>query len=282
MILQGLLNYLMTPQLQCLQTCQDDKQDEFQVEEDFPVVDAKAVVPVTGEFLEVEPRPCVKAMAVEGELLQQVGLQPFTERSTETSAQLLRDVCLQFHLTVLEVEPLLLPPWIMDTSFPSREMFFACMDLECCFQQWPANGENFEKTINNETMEFFFGEFGKTSSYESENPLFQHPMIGTSQSCRWVELLNGSVVARLLSSDLGGLCLHHRMVPERFRITQVLLAGLRRVPWTPQHAWMFPEWHQHRMALISWIGKELGFGVFLWADKVVPFLPIEPYLAPEC
>ena len=28
-----------------------------QVEEDFPVVDAKAVVPVTGEFLEVEPRP---------------------------------------------------------------------------------------------------------------------------------------------------------------------------------------------------------------------------------
>lgn len=266
----------MTPQLQC-PSASEEKEEELQVCEEV-----QEHVEHVAEFLDVEPRPGPKALAVEDEVLREVGLHPFAEAGIEASAKALRDVCVRFQLTLLEVEPLLLPPWIMDTAFPSREMFFACLHLEACFQQWPANGENFEKTINNDSMDLFFGELGKTSSFASDSPLFQHPVVGSSNSCRWVELLNGSVLARLMSPDLTGLCLHRLMVPERFRVTQALLAALRRVTWAPEHAFIFPDWHQHGMALISWIGKELGFGMFLWADKVLPFLPIEPYYAPEC
>lgn len=276
MILTGLLDYLMTPQLQCLQSFQKEKEDEFQVEEE----DSQEAKPVaTVEWVDPEPRLSSKAQAVAPELLQRLGLNPLVELNIETSTQLLKDLCLEFELTLLEVEPLLLPTWKAEKSFPSREILFDSTNLESCFQQWPSNGENFEMTMSNQNMEFFFGEFGKTSSYESEKPLFWDPMSGTFQSCRWMELLNGSVLARLLSADLAGLCLDRKMVPERLRITQVLLASLRRVHWAPEHAWIFPEWHQKRMAFISWIGKELGFGVFLWADKVVSFLPIEPDLS---
>eukprot|EP00913_Durusdinium_trenchii_P013784 g12943.t1 len=181
----SICEYLMTPQLQC-PSASEEKEEELQVCEEV-----QEHVEHVAEFLDVEPRPGPKALAVEDEVLRE-------EAGIEASAKALRDVCVRFQLTLLE------------------------------------NGENFEKTINNDSMDLFFGELGKTSSFASDSPLFQHPVVGSSNSCRWVELLNGSVLARLMSPDLTGLCLHRLMVPERFRVTQALLAALRRVTWAPE------------------------------------------------
>ncbi|CAE7471658.1 unnamed protein product, partial [Symbiodinium pilosum] len=78
-----------------------------------------------------------RASAVASELLNYVGLQPFLETPPRAAAQLILEASLRFHLTLLEIEPLILPPWVMDMAFPSREMFFASLDLESSFQQWP-------------------------------------------------------------------------------------------------------------------------------------------------
>lgn len=279
MILTGLLDYLMTPQLQCLQSFQEEKEDEFQVEEE----DSQEAKPVaTGEWVDPEPRLSSKAQAVAPELLQRLGLNPLVELNIETSTQLLKDLCLEFELTLLEVEPLLLPTWKAEKSFPSREILFDSMNLESCFQQWPSNGENFEMTMSNQNMEFFFGEFGKTSSYESEKPLFWDPMSGTFQSCRWMELLNGSVLARLLSADLAGLCLDRKMVPERLRITQVLLASLRRVHWAPEHAWIFLNGIKNVWLSSPGLARSLALVFFYGPTKLYPFCPSSQILAPEC
>lgn len=270
MTLRGLVEYFVAPQLQCLSAGHDDRKDEFQVADE-----ASLTIPAVSH--QSEPRPSARALAVETELLRHIGLHPFAETTPREAAQLLLQSSLEFRLSLLEIEPLVLPPWIMDAAFPSREMFFASLSLESCFQQWPPNGEDFDKTISNDDADYFFGEFGKTSACHSGPPLFRHPDLGCSQSCRWAELLNGVVVVRLMSSDLSGLCLDRRMVPERLRVTQVLLSAMRLVPWSTKYAWIFPDWHRHRMSFLSWVGKELGFGSFLWAERVLPFLPIEPY-----
>eukprot|EP00439_Symbiodinium_sp_Y106_P040857 s2557_g5.t1 len=275
MTLRGLVEYFVAPQLQCLSAGHDDRKDEFQVADE-----ASLTIPAVSH--QSEPRPSARALAVETELLRHIGLHPFAEpqmiRETtpREAAQLLLQSSLEFRLSLLEIEPLVLPPWIMDAAFPSRDRALLRGCCACAFNissRSPQNGEDFDKTISNDDADYFFGEFGKTSACHSGPPLFRHPDLGCSQSCRWAELLNGVAAG----SDLSGLCLDRRMVPERLRVTQVLLSAMRLVPWSTKYAWIFPDWHRHRMSFLSWVGKDLGFGSFLWAERVLPFLPIEPY-----
>ena len=76
---------------------------------------------------------------------------------------------------------------------------------------------------------------GLFKGHSSRTPTVSRPPdTFASHSCRWAELLDGQVLVRMMSCDLTGLCLHHLMLPERFRSTQRLLPALRQVAWRPE------------------------------------------------
>jgi hypothetical protein len=85
-------------------------------------------------------------------------------------------------------------------------------------------------------------------------------------SARWAALLDGTIVARLMTDR------HPTMAPgPDSTFAEGLLRGIRRVPWSPSDDWLFP-WHcRRRMVFLAWVGHALGLQQ-VWARIVLPLV----------
>mmetsp|Transcript_103351 Transcript_103351/g.322066 ORF Transcript_103351/g.322066 Transcript_103351/m.322066 type:complete len:353 (+) Transcript_103351:95-1153(+) len=86
-------------------------------------------------------------------------------------------------------------------------------------------------------------------------------------SARWVELLDGRVLARMMSDPSPT----HFGNFDQPAFGAAVLAGLRMVQWTLETHWVFPSRCQARLYFIAWVGKLLGLNG-VWTNLVIPFL----------
>eukprot|EP00931_Biecheleriopsis_adriatica_P073756 TRINITY_DN47984_c0_g1_i1.p1 TRINITY_DN47984_c0_g1~~TRINITY_DN47984_c0_g1_i1.p1 ORF type:complete len:276 (-),score=43.76 TRINITY_DN47984_c0_g1_i1:118-945(-) len=267
------LSFFASPPWLCGPSLGNEEKGELQVEEDehLPACTRQPVLLRPDYII-----PCLseRTREIAPTVLEQIGLEPAIQHDLDTAVKLLLQACIEWRISLLEMEVLVLPPWHFDIAFPDRGSFFASMDLDSCDQSFPG-GSDIHGTIENRQSSFFFGELGKdANSYGGA--LFQEPDGLKFYSARWVELLDGTVCVRWMNAPLQCLCLDYRMPHERFIANSVLMAALRRVPFSPEHAWIFPHWHRDRFAFLTWVGKELGFRDELWIAGVLPFLAVEP------
>merc|ERR1712039_1092536 len=88
------------------------------------------------------------------------------------------------------------------------------------------------------------------------------------RSVRWVELLDGTVRARLMTDT------YPTEIPSADPdFSAAVLSGLRRVPWRPEHNWIFPKKCRRRMVFLSWVGRSLGLNP-TWTLGVLPFIAV--------
>jgi len=85
-------------------------------------------------------------------------------------------------------------------------------------------------------------------------------------STRWAALLDGTIVAKLMTDSHPTMALD-----EDSAFAEELLRGIRQVPWVPSDNWLFP-WHcRRRMVFLAWIGRALGLQQ-VWAHIVLPLV----------
>merc|ERR1712110_196709 len=74
------------------------------------------------------------------------------------------------------------------------------------------------------------------------------------ESVQWVELLDGTVRARMMTDPNPT----EVMSRDRRAFSENVLPILRRVPWAPEHHWLFPWTSQRRLVFVAWVGRVLG------------------------
>lgn len=85
-------------------------------------------------------------------------------------------------------------------------------------------------------------------------------------SARWAALLDGTIVARLMTDSHPTLALD-----DDSDLAEEMLQGIRQIPWAPSDDWLFP-WHcRRRMVFLVWIGRALGLQQ-VWAHVVLPLV----------
>lgn len=159
---------------------------------------------------------------------------------------LVLQACLKWRVTLLDLEALVLPSWGFDVTFSSRATWL-----------------DFVGEIRRRD---FLGEIQGLRISLPDSPDARCHI----QSARWVELLDGTVLARLMT-DGRPTCVMPWAHP---RSINAVLAGTRKVAWSPERSWMYPQWHKDRMVFLSWVGKVLKLNP-AWTAGVLPFLPIE-------
>lgn len=214
-----------------------------------------------------------KARALREVVSERLGFSPERivpdEGDDEIAPEVILAVCVDLGLPVLELEPLVLPGFNVMTRFFSRRGMFQLMNLENCSQRDPPF-QSFQETIK--STRHFFGQLGKNDSDAPD--LYEEPGC-VCRMANWVELLEGAVLVGWLKYDMTQARLNYGASDDRYSINRLWMTALRHIPWSPQHCWVFPWWHQHRLAYVAWVGKQLGFGE-LWSRCVLAFLPIEP------
>lgn len=153
---------------------------------------------------------------------------------------------MRWRVTLLDLEAMVLPAWGFDVMFHSKEDWIAYVGQRDC------------DTVLSEIQGIRLA---------CTDRLKSHYFI---KSARSVELLNGIVLARLMT-DGRPSCVMQWADP--WSINRIL-SSLRLVIWNSKRHWMFPPWHQKKLLFVAWIGKELGLNP-IWADCILPFLPIE-------
>lgn len=161
---------------------------------------------------------------------------------------LVLQACLRWRVTLLDLEALALPSWGFDVTFSSRAAW--------------------HEFVGDCRRRDFLGEIQGLKISLQDSPDARCHI----QSARWVELLDGNVLARLMT-DGRPTCVMPWAHPSSIN---AVLSGIRRVAWEPDRCWMFPWWHVDRMAFLSWVGKELKLNP-AWTAGVLPFLAIEVY-----
>merc|ERR1719188_1374633 len=127
---------------------------------------------------------------------------------------------------VLQMLPRFWPDWQVDMSFTSKSECQAFTGSDFRDIAWVAQ-EDFDRSG------------GHIDAYRA----------------RYVELLDGVVLAQLLMDRIVRLPITHR---TGLKTINTFLSWLRAVPWSPENAWMFPMWHNSRNVFILWIGQKLG------------------------
>jgi len=164
--------------------------------------------------------------------------------------ELLLFTCQRWRITLQDIEALALPSWGFDVSFPDRGAwvdYLSEQDTRLSRQQF----------------------LGEIQGLKISLPDVRFHI----QSARWVELLDGTVLARLMT-DGRPTCVMPWAHPCSIN---AVLAGIREVPWDPDRFWMFPRWHKDRLVFLAWVGSMLRLNP-IWIINMFPFLPMEPQL----
>lgn len=85
-------------------------------------------------------------------------------------------------------------------------------------------------------------------------------------SARWAALLDGTIMSRLMTDS------YPTIAPgQDSSFAEGVLRGIRRVSWGPAHDWLFPLACQRRMLFLAWIGGILGLQP-VWTRTVLPLV----------
>jgi len=87
------------------------------------------------------------------------------------------------------------------------------------------------------------------------------------RTVRWVELLDGTVLARLLTDGYPAVARNW----ASFLMMSMALRSIRKVPWSPRLHWAFPEEYRKRIYFLLCLGHRLNLGG-PWREVVLPFL----------
>lgn len=194
--------------------------------------------------------PDVTRLSIQNMVIQKWNDTAIKDRKVEVLAQKVLEICFELRVPLCTVETAVLPEWGFCTEFPSRQHF----------EEWLGIPSD-RKVI----MDFWFDMCGiRVSDYFCV------------MSVKWVERLNGTMLTRLMTDPEPTLCDHNWGQPIiDFGFNRGLLNALRRIPWAPEYAWIFPQWHRDRMAFLYWVGDELKLNP-AWSSLVMAFLPIDP------
>jgi len=163
---------------------------------------------------------------------------------------LLAEVCEHFHISLVDMQALLMPQWGLGrvTPFCSKAELFRIL------------GRKPEA-----------GKLGEVSglSMQGQDLLFEDTDC-VIRTVRWVELLDGTVLARLL---LDGYPAVTRNYWANFPTMSTALRSLCKVPWSPRLHWAFPEEYRKRIHFLLCLGHRLNLGNSgVWCGVVLPFL----------
>jgi hypothetical protein len=168
------------------------------------------------------------------------------------------EVCLGRRVSLEAVEMAVLPNWGFSYQFSSRQYF----------EEIILNHADPAETID--------GVMGMATGFD-----LRFCKKSVSYRCvKWVERLNGTVIALLLTkggSRLNDMRLSESWVMDEWFCEGVMLA-LRTIPWAPEYAWLFPQWYRDRMAFLHWVGKVLQLNP-AWQHVVLSFLPVESIIS---
>mmetsp|Transcript_11796 Transcript_11796/g.37832 ORF Transcript_11796/g.37832 Transcript_11796/m.37832 type:complete len:304 (+) Transcript_11796:906-1817(+) len=160
---------------------------------------------------------------------------------------LLAELCRTQRLTLLEVQKALLPEWRCDLPFASREECVRALKLDM-----PLSAR-----------------VGELSGLDMKCP---HQSSSVRYRCaRWVELMDGSVHVRLMSSAPAHISDGH-FAWSALPVTSALLMALRAVPWSHDLNWAFPKKARANMEALMELPRAMNFKSDVFLDKVVPFL----------
>jgi len=160
---------------------------------------------------------------------------------------LLAELCEHFRIKLVDMQVLLMPQWGLERVIPFRskaELFrFLCRKLEA-------------------------GSLGEVSglSMRGQDLLFDLSNC-VIRTVRWVEMLDGTVLARLLVDGYPTVTQNW----ANFRTMNTALDSLRKVPWSPRLHWAFPEEYRKRIHFLLCLGHRLKLGS-PWSELVLPFL----------
>lgn len=191
--------------------------------------------------------------------------------------------CHRWRITLADLEALLLPPWNFNCAFRDRRSFFKYIgrawepqvdevgDSEGELTEWeaqtpesaspassaaPSRGRPRKRPRTAAARAAARAAAGGSDTCLGRVYGVHFPGPGglTYYSARWVELLDGTTLARLMTDAhptevVSGIDSH---------FAQVALESLRRVSWAPAHHWVFPRPCRDRMVFLSWVGRELG------------------------
>jgi hypothetical protein len=178
---------------------------------------------------------------------KQDGLSPL-EWTDDMFAKRVLETCFVLRCTLKDIEEAAHPPWNFDKVYDSRQHFEEYMEMS-----FPAD----------------------THIAKAEDISLPVPgCVYNIQSAQWLERMDGTVHARLMTDATPGY-LHAWADTD---VINGVLKGLRRTVWSPSYCWVFPRWQRDRMAFLHWVGDQLRLNP-LWSAAVLPFLGVEPILS---
>jgi len=159
---------------------------------------------------------------------------------------LLADVCEQFHISLVETQVLLMPQWGLGkgTPFCSKAELFRFL------------GRNPEAGTLGEVCDL--GMRGQDQLHDMSDCVVR--------TVRWVELLDGTVLARLHMDSYPAVTRNWANFPTM----STVLGSLCKVPWSPRLHWAFPEDYRKRIHFLLCVGHRLNLGS-PWSQVVLPF-----------
>jgi len=214
--------------------------------------------------------------------------------------------CQYFRVTLLEIESMVLPPWSFNCAFPDRVAFFdyvgpiplrstrqpslwtdpfvgaagplsdatsaATQLVAAASSSSSSSCSSLEASPRTSTRTAIAAKHHASGLYigRISGVEFPGPCGLTYCSARWAELLDGTILARLMTDG----CPTEVMSGIDPGFAQVVLAALRCVPWAPAHHWIYPRRCRERLVFLSWVGRCLGLQP-TWTLGVLPFLALD-------
>jgi len=162
---------------------------------------------------------------------------------------LLAEVCEHFHISLVDMQVLLMPQWGLERATPFRSK-------DALFQFLNRKPEA--------------GRLGEVSGLNMRG-LDLDPLFDMSdcviRTVRWVELLDGTVLARLLLHNHPTVTKQNWLnIPTR----STALRSLSKLPWSPRLHWAFPKEYRKRIHFLLCLGYRLNLGS-PWREVVLPF-----------
>lgn len=185
------------------------------------------------------------------------------------------EACRVWRLRLRDLEALALPSWNFNCAFPSRSSFFEYVQTSEPGSPSDAETDAEEVELRTEEVRIAASETKTVPSaplllgtlYNIE---FEGPDGLICSSARWVQLLGGVVLARLMT-DARPTEVGSGVDPQW---AQHVLSCLRQVAWSPDVHWIFPWRSRNRLLFLSWVGKSLGLNP-AWTAGVLPFLSMD-------
>mmetsp|Transcript_25828 Transcript_25828/g.65121 ORF Transcript_25828/g.65121 Transcript_25828/m.65121 type:complete len:460 (+) Transcript_25828:3-1382(+) len=160
------------------------------------------------------------------------------------------NICCDHHITLPELEKILLPDWRLNASFAGRS---TCLEALRVHLPGPD----------------CLGELHGLSVQDPTNSDQEAPVYGCA---RWAELLDNTIHIRLMSSEPAYVP-SGRVAWADVGVAGAALRALRAVRWRPALHEAFPARHRARMDALIDLGRCLGFHQDgLWSNHVLPFL----------